>query len=782
MEHNIFGYPIVNPKSMDRFFGRRPYRMKEDQFQWIKSKLNSLDVPIPVDYNKDLLNYEIPVPPLLGKNIYEHYELAAQEFIGDSVHRVDNFIKTNVPEFPCPLLEYKSGKLLFNGQEIKSGWTKIDYKTWSIEPVSVPEEDVFIFDTETFVKHHNYPIMGTAVSSKAYYLWLAKEVLAPSLPPNLWDQQNFIDVGEDNVIIGHNVSFDRVRTKRAYDLNKRHDNIWFDTQSMHISTSGLASGQRYFFALKNKNPKDLDAKERKLIKYSPDWSDKGSTNSLVQCFNFHVAEWSQHDKLTIKDKKVRDLFVTANNMKEIHHHIVKLTAYALLDSYYTFLLAKYLWPKYRESSPSYTSLAGHAYLLGSKIPVTNKWLDWISNCELIHQDLLNESSQTITEIAHALYEKWNKLFKMDINKLEDCIRKDGYDILLDGGTEQQVIKLIEEHPILKDELYDKKNNKYKSTLCLNAKGKYRRPNNNTLVKLYTLLNPNWVMFSKAIYKNDVWYNQLDWFPSKYLGKWTPTWYKPWIKDKNHKVTSKSLTMHHLLKLTWRGYPIIKTNNDGLCFIVDNPNADLDEPRIEETYNDLPVHKIPHKKGYDNNVGVLLSKDYLTSFEAEILQGKEKKSGRILEIGVATSYWTSIRKRVMNRFVRNVSNPFGKDALITLPEILPHGTVTRRAVEPLFLTMCGVKSHKLATEFKTRIEAPDGWKIVMADVDAEELQIASIFADKWYGDNVGCSAMTYEILSGDKNKGSDGHTRTAKEMVLNDMGFVFIPNKGWCKEV
>ncbi|MDX1373090.1 MAG: hypothetical protein R3321_11500, partial [Nitrososphaeraceae archaeon] len=242
-----------------------------------------------------------------------------------------------------------------------------------------------------------------------------------------------------------------------------------------------------------------------------------------------------------------------------------------------------------------------------------------------------------------------------------------------------------------------------------------------------------------------------------------------------------------LRLTWRGFPIIKTNEDGFCFITNIFKDDLDEPLVYKTDEGQHVYKIPHKKGYDNNVGVLLSKDYLTYYEAKILDGKEPKAGRVLEIGVTTSYWTSIRKRVMDRFVREVPNPFGDNALITLPEITPHGTVTRRSVEPLFLTMCGTKPHKIATEFKTRIEAPDGWDIVMADVDAEELNIASIFADIFHGkymasNHVGMSAMTYEILSGSKDKGTDGHTRTAREMVLDDKGYTFIPGHGWCKEV
>ena len=68
----------------------------------------------------------------------------------------------------------------------------------------------------------------------------------------------------------------------------------------------------------------------------------------------------------------------------------------------------------------------------------------------------------------------------------------------------------------------------------------------------------------------------------------------------------------------------------------------------------------------------------------------------------------------------------------MPEIIAHGTVTRRTVESLMVTMCSTKKHRIGTELKTRVECPDGWKIVGADFDGQELQIASIYADSWEG--------------------------------------------------
>jgi len=172
-------------------------------------------------------------------------------------------------------------------------------------------------------------------------------------------------------------------------------------------------------------------------------------------------------------------------------------------------------------------------------------------------------------------------------------------------------------------------------------------------------------------------------------------------------------------------------------------------------------KVPHPKGAGENVGGVLSKDFVDDMKVGRLSSKLPESKRALEIANATSYWTSVRKRVMDRIFIPTHNPHGEDALITLPEILCHGTVTRRTVESLMVTMCSTKNWRIGTELKSRVKAPDGWKIVGADFDGQEMQIASIYSDKWEGGHVGCSPFGYNVLSGSKEAGTDPHSALAK---------------------
>ena len=156
--------------------------------------------------------------------------------------------------------------------------------------------------------------------------------------------------------------------------------------------------------------------------------------------------------------------------------------------------------------------------------------------------------------------------------------------------------------------------------------------------------------------------------------------------------------------------------------------------------------------------------------------------RALDISNATSYWTSVRKRVHDRIIKTVSNPYGSGWQMMMPEIIAHGTVTRRTVESLMVTMCSTKSHRIGTELKTRIQCPPGWKIVGADFDGQELQIASIYADVWEGGFIGASPMTHTVLSGSKEKGTDAHTKLAKAIntnrdVAKGVGFAMLYGAG-----
>lgn len=79
----------------------------------------------------------------------------------------------------------------------------------------------------------------------------------------------------------------------------------------------------------------------------------------------------------------------------------------------------------------------------------------------------------------------------------------------------------------------------------------------------------------------------------------------------------------------------------------------------------------------------------------------------------------------------------------LPQFIPAGTVTRRAVESTWLTasnpkvkwLCSLpvvtlpmQDNRVGSELKSLVRAPSGYQLVGADVDSQELWIASVIGD------------------------------------------------------
>lgn len=55
-------------------------------------------------------------------------------------------------------------------------------------------------------------------------------------------------------------------------------------------------------------------------------------------------------------------------------------------------------------------------------------------------------------------------------------------------------------------------------------------------------------------------------------------------------------------------------------------------------------------------------------------------------------------------------------------------MTRRAVEPTWLTASNAKETRVGSELKAMVRAPEGYHFVGADVDSQELWIASVLGD------------------------------------------------------
>lgn len=204
------------------------------------------------------------------------------------------------------------------------------------------------------------------------------------------------------------------------------------------------------------------------------------------------------------------------------------------------------------------------------------------------------------------------------------------------------------------------------------------------------------------------------------------------------------------------------------------------------YSDVNVpgcwfFKLPHKDGNENNVGSPFSKDFLSKMESGTLQaGREGTNAtRALEINNMISFWRNAQKRISTQMVvwlRRAELPRsvrlhqdydeeGQYGAI-LPQVIPAGTVTRRAVEPTWLTASNARKDRVGSELKAMVQVPPAYHLVGADVDSQELWIAAMLGEAHFAGMHGCTAFGWMTLQGKKSQGTDLHSRTADSVGIS----------------
>lgn len=388
---NSLGYAVLSNSMRTKVFGEHigpppsPAPTKVDE---IKEEMGKFGVKFPVVNPESFFMDDFALPSLQGPTIKAHFDAIAKDVAGKWAKKLKDFAYLDLPAPPS------ESEILF-----VPGWVRYEFapngtKSKDAERVSGILEDISVLDTETFVKGSDFsgPIIATVLSEKAYYIWMHESFVDPEIPytPTL------VEVGrKDAIFIAHNSAYDRARTKEAYTLGKT--NLWFDTMSAHINVSGLASGQRWWY-------KQKDAKKASY-RADPIWSNKGSMNNLVDCYNFHCMPAIPLEQA---DKKIRDIFVEANSMHEFAPIRDSLIQYALNDAHKTFELFSIVALKYLQNNPSLTTLAAHFGISSAKLPVVDDWEQWFNTCEKLWADSISSQESTLSAMAEELYNDWNE--------------------------------------------------------------------------------------------------------------------------------------------------------------------------------------------------------------------------------------------------------------------------------------------------------------------------------------------------------------------------------------
>lgn len=228
-----------------------------------------------------------------------------------------------------------------------------------------------------------------------------------------------------------------------------------------------------------------------------------------------------------------------------------------------------------------------------------------------------------------------------------------------------------------------------------------------------------------------------------------------------------------------GQPSTKPKPKTTSTLKRHPDISLHQVSIAGKYRFV---KVPHPKGGTDRVGSMITKTSVKDFEEHTLSSEFPLAREAIDMNAQCSYWVSVRDRVKEQMVvpesadrpmgfkhgvrpsahalaASDSSPRERQGLI-LPHVVVMGTITRRAIEKTWLTASNAKKNRVGSELKAMVRAPEGYSIVGADVDSEELWIAGLMGDAQIGLHGG-SAIGWMTLEGTKAAGTDVHSTTAK---------------------
>ncbi|ELK35850.1 DNA polymerase subunit gamma-1 [Myotis davidii] len=473
--------------------------------------------------------------------------------------------------------------------------------------------------------------------------------------------------GQEQLVVGHNVSFDRAHIREQYRIQGSRMRF-LDTMSMHMAISGLSSFQRsLWMAARQGKHKARQVTQRAQKSQgkgngpaisSWDWLDISSVNNLADVHGLYVGG-------PPLEKEPRELFVKGS-MKDVRDNFQDLMQYCSQDVWATYEVFQEQLPLFLERCPHPVTLAGMLEMGVSYLPVNQNWERYLAEAQSTYEELQREMKKSLMDLAN------------------DACQ------LLSGER---------------------------------------------------------------------WYRKL--CPRLDDPAWTPG---PSLLSLQMRVTPK------LMALTWDGFPLHFSERHGWGYLVPGRRDNLakveelgclevqDETKTDSSeaavpgqppaltgaggptasqpayhhgngpYHDVDIpgcwfFKLPHKDGNSCNVGSPFAKDFLPKMEDGTLQaGPGGASGpRALEINKMISFWRNAHKRISSQMVvwlprsalpRAVTrhpdydeeNRYGA----ILPQVVTAGTITRRAVEPTWLTASNARPDRVGSELKAMVQAPPGY--------------------------------------------------------------------------
>lgn len=696
--YNEIGVQQISGRVHQQVFPNRSTAPRDDLVELSRRHLEQHEL---LGKNQDNTSpVDVDVPSLHGTSLDEHFQRIAQDASEPYLQYAKQFVNATTPQRPRKWVR-------------RSGWTKYNLDM-TTEEVDAPQEEMLSFDVETMWKESPFAVMACAASPTAWYAWISPWLLGETENP-----VQLIPLGDptkERIVVGHNIGYDRARVKEEYHLDQTR-NFFVDTMSLHVAVNGMCSQQRPTWMKHQKN-RNLREKmsgdgnsvelatllENKMLSEEEEelWVGRSSINSLRDVAKFHTG-------VTI-DKAQRDYFgeLDRNGIRE---KLDELLDYCAADVDITHKVYRKVFPNFLETCPHPVSFGALRHLSSVILPVNETWQQYLDNAEGTFNQRLEDVERRLNDLANAA---------LSLKEKPDEYTKDPWLNQLDWSGQE--IK------------YRKVKKKGEAPVPVARQKKPGMPN---------------------------WYRDL------FVSNASPI-----------SLTVRTRIAPILLKLAWEGYPLVWSDKNGWTFRVpaseaakyENGNitvADLSEETnlVIKDDREHVYFKLPHKDGPTARCTSPLAKSYLQYFDAGKLSSQFTLAKEALDMNASCSYWMSARDRIKGQLVVKESDRdaslLGKSNVgFILPQIIPMGTITRRAVENTWLTASNAKKNRVGSELKAMIKAPPGYCFVGADVDSEELWIASLVGDAQFQLHGG-NAIGFMTLEGTKAAGTDLHSKTAK---------------------
>jgi DNA polymerase gamma 1 len=388
------------------------------------------------------------LPPLQGDTIDEHFHRIGAHTAQPWLSFAKSLASAELPPQPDDF-------------DVRSGWTKYHYhpdgSSYS-EPVPYPShdgapEEMLVFDVETLPAYSPFAIMAIVGTRNGWYAWIS-----PWLLGETEDMQQLVPLGPADVpriVVGHNVSYDRVRVREEYELAGTRTRF-IDTMALHVAVKGISSHQRPAWVKHRKSKlkererkeeayeaivgllRDIDASEgtvalepaqrERLVQLrasleeslsglienseldqdqddgDEDGGDGGGSEAAaakrwedITSINSLLEVAKLHCGIEM-EKEVRNDFITQTR-EYIREGIQDYLSYCAEDVRVTHQVYAKVLPQFLEACPSPVSFAGMLTMGSSFFPVNESWEKYIESAEKTYRDLESLVKTRLIELA-----------------------------------------------------------------------------------------------------------------------------------------------------------------------------------------------------------------------------------------------------------------------------------------------------------------------------------------------------------------------------------------------